>query len=264
MLAIILAALNMVVYAQAASAQRAHSTNLQMAAATGYLGVGVQDLSPERVKALNLKEALGVEVTSVMENAPAAKAGIHVHDVILEVSGQKITSGRDFTETIGAKSPGVKVTLTVFRSGSTQTLSATLGSRPQEGLMIPAIPIGSGMPISPEDLQDLMAVDAPKVGFEGEPLTAQLAGFFGVAQGEGVLVRTVGEKTPAEKAGLKAGDVVTKVNGYPVANPREIAAIVRQTKKLIFTVIRNKKEMTLNVEIAWNLPNSLSDETPFN
>jgi S1-C subfamily serine protease len=88
------------------------------------------------------------------------------------------------------------------------------------------------------------------VGFEGEPLSPQLADFFGVRQG--VLVRTVDARTPAEKAGLKAGDVVTRVNGTPVTSPREITGLVRMSrgKTTSFTVVRNKKEITLDIEVS--------------
>lgn len=249
LICIVLAAMAIVVYGQTSGNQRTRSANLQVTMPSGFLGVGVQEMNADRAKALNLKEVSGVEVTSVTENAPAAKAGVHVHDVILEVSGQKIENGQQFVDSIQGKPSGTKVTLTVVRNGAKQPpLTAVLGSRPPEGLMIPAIPM---VPMSPEDLQAMIAADAPRVGFEGEQLTPQLAGFFGVQ--EGVLVRSVAEKTPADKAGLKAGDVVTKVNGMPVASPREISGIVRLAKKtVVFTVVRNKKEMTLNVELAWN------------
>ena len=81
-------------------------------------------------------------------------------------------------------------------------------------------------------------------------MNPQLAEYFGVK--EGVLVRSVTAKTPAERAGLKAGDVVVKVNGTPVTTPREISGLVRANRKkaISFTVVRNKKEMSLNVEIA--------------
>ena len=111
---------------------------------------------------------------------------------------------------------------------------------------MPPVPLngGNGFPTMPGD--------SPMVGFEGEPLSAQLAQYFGVK--DGVLVRSVGAKTPAERAGLKAGDVVIKVNGTPVMSPREISGMVRANRKkgLTFTVVRNKKEMTLNVEISDN------------
>ena len=247
LLAIILAAFAIVVYAQTGNPQRAHSANLQMAMSAGYLGVGVKDLDPERVKALGLKEVSGAEVTYVIEDTPAAKAGIRVHDVILEVSSQKITGSQDFAESIGSKLPGTKITLTIWRDDAKQNIAATLGRQ-----VMPQLPFAAIGPMSSDDLQAVFGGDAWKVGFEGEPLTPQLGTFFGAPPGEGVLVRTVVEKSPADKAGLKAGDVVIKVNGIPVSRPGEIAGIVRQTKKATFTVIRNKKEIALNLEIARN------------
>jgi serine protease Do len=245
--AIILAAFAIVVYAQSPNPQRAHSTNLQMAMSPGYLGVGVQELSPERIKSLNLKENIGIEVTAVIPGAPAAAVGIRLGDIILELNGQKVEGTDQFKASIGTKSPGAKITLTIWRDGVKQNIAATLGHP-----AMPQLPFAAMGPMSSEDLQALFAGDAWKVGFEGEPLTPQLATFFGASPGEGVLVRTVVEKSPADKAGLKAGDVVIKVNGIPVSRPGEIAGIVRLIKKVTFTVIRNKKEITLNVEIARN------------
>ena len=243
--AIIPATFAIVAYAQSSNPQRAHSTNLQMAA--GYLGVGVQELSPERIKALNLKENTGVEVKTVISGAPAATVGIRVGDIILEVNGQKVEGTEQFAGCVGSKLPGTKITLSIWRDGGKHNIAATLGHQ-----VTPQLPFGSLVPMSSEDLQALFAGDAWKLGFEGEPLTPQLAVFFGVAQGEGVLVRTVLEKSPAEKAGLRAGDVVTKVNGMPVSRSGEIIGIVRISKKASFTVVRNKKEVTLNVEVARN------------
>lgn len=246
LLAIILAALAIVAYAQSSTGQRAHSANLQMSMSPGYLGVGVQELSPERIKSLNLGDTAGVEVTTVIPGAPAAKVGIRLGDVILELNGQKVEDTEQFAASVGGKLPGTKITLTIWRNGARQNIAATLGQQ-----IAAQMPPGPFAPMTPEDLEALFG-DAPRVGFEGEPLTAQLAEYFGVSQGEGVLVRSVVEKTPAYKAGLKAGDVVIKVNGVPVSRPGEIAGIVRQSKKVIFTVIRGKKEITLNVEIARN------------
>jgi serine protease Do len=245
--AILLAAFAIVTYAQNTNPQRARSANLQMASAGGYLGVGVLELSPEHIKSLNLKEPAGVEVSIVIPGAPAQAVGIRQGDIILEVNGQKVEGTEQFQASIGGKAPGTKITLTIWRNGARQNIAATLGRQ-----VMPQLPFGLMIPMPSEDMQALFAGDAWKVGFDGEPLTPQLAAFFGAAQGEGVLIRTVIEKSPAEKAGLKAGDVVIKVNGMPVSRSGEIVGIVRQSRKAIFTVIRNKREITLNVEIARN------------
>jgi len=105
------------------------------------------------------------------------------------------------------------------------------------------------MPPMTGDGWEVLTGQAPRVGFEGETLTPQLADYFGVK--EGVLVRTVNEKTPAAKAGLKAGDVIFKINGTPVANTREISGMVRASRRNVtFTVMRNHREILLNLEIA--------------
>jgi serine protease Do len=241
--------------AQTSAPQRGHSTEFRRPVNRGYLGVGVVELTDERVQALKLKDDQGVEVKRVEDNSPAAKAGLKINDVILEVNGKSIDGLETFLGTIGEAQPGTKINLTIWRDGAKKTLAATLDSRPDNFFYfsgpeppnppmppMPAAPFGNGFPGLP--------ADSPRVGFEGEPVNGQLADFFGVMQG--VLVRSVNADTPASRAGLKAGDIVTRVNGTPVTSPREITGLVRMSgkKEISFTVVRNKKEMTLKVEVA--------------
>jgi serine protease Do len=218
----------------------------------GWLGVGLGELTPERAKALKLTSEAGVEVTHIDENSPASRAGLKEGDVILEIDGQKVTGGEEFARTIGESTPGSKVGLGVWRGGSKQSLTATLESRPMQYIQtMPPLPAMPPMPfgVFSEGPFSVLTVESPRIGFEGETLTPQLAQFFGVK--EGVLVRTVSPKTPAEKAGLKAGDIIFKVSGTPVSSPREISGLVHSSHKTAtFTVMRNHKELLLNVEIA--------------
>ena len=238
------------------AAPRGHSVITRPMSKRGWLGVGLGEVTPERVKALKLKNDSGVEVTHVDENSPASKAGLKENDIILEVNNQKVEDGGQFARTIGETSPGTKVNLTIWRSGTTQNITTTLEARPAQYFAFPG-PEGTWVtPMPPEPPMgwdggpfSVLTGQAPRVGFEGETLTPQLAAYFGVR--EGVLVRTVSPKTPAEKAGLKAGDVVTKVSGTPVSSPREISGLVRASHKTVtFTVMRDHKEITLNIEIA--------------
>jgi serine protease Do len=194
-----------------------------------------------------------MEVKRVESGSPAYKAGIKEGDVILEVNGKAVDDVGQFIHSIGQMPAGAKVNLTLSRDGAKQNIAATLEPRPENPLFafpdftmppipsLPRLPVGGPFPISPGS-------PAP-IGFEGETLSPQLAEFFGVK--EGVLVRTVNPKTPAEKAGLKAGDVVIKVNGTPISAPREISGLARtsRSKNLSFTAVRNKKEIALEVEI---------------
>ena len=136
-------------------------------------------------------------------------------------------------------------------------MTATLDARPIQFLAFNGpngewvAPMPPMPPTVPEfrEFPPFMTGQSPRVGFEGETLTPQLAEFFGVR--EGVLVRTVSEKTPAAKAGLKAGDVIVKVSGTPVSSTREISGLIRAIRRNVtFTVIRNHKEVLLNVELA--------------
>jgi serine protease Do len=248
-------------FAQTSAPQSARSATLRGAFRGGYLGVGVVELTDDRVKALNLKDNRGVEVKRVDENSPAARAGLKENDVILEVNGKSVDGIEQFQRSIGETSPGTKVDLTIWRNGARQTASATLDSRPSifafngqdffPGGALPPMPPMPPVPFNGVNPFPTIPGDTPVVGFEGEALNPQLAEYFGVK--EGVLVRFVSAKTPAEHAGLKAGDVVIKVNGTPVTSPREISGLVRASrnkKAIAFTVVRDKKEISLNVEIA--------------
>lgn len=251
-------------FAQTTIPQTPRSTTLRRLGNRGYLGVGVVELTDERVKALKLNDDRGVEVVRIDPNSPASKAGFREHDVILEVNGKTVDDLDDFTSTIGDLQPGTKVNLTIWRDGGKQALSATLMARPFNlfafggpDLANPPMPPMPSFP-QPYPFPGFPA-NAPLVGFEGEALNSQLAEFFGVKQG--VLVREVNARTPAQKAGLKAGDVVTKVNGTPVTSPREITGLVRTSNKrpVAFTVVRNKKEMTVNVDVGQDRQSSSSD-----
>ncbi len=231
------------------AAQRGRSITIRRIGPRGWMGLGIGDLTPERAKAFKLASEAGVEVFNVEENSPAAKAGVRTGDVILEIDGQKIQDGEQFARTIGESAPGVKLTLTVWRNAAKLNLAAVLEARPMQFYSFQPLP---PFPAAPPDAFSAIPLESPRVGFEGESLTPQLAQYFGVK--DGVLVRSVVPQSPAEKAGLKAGDIIMKVGGTPVTSTREISGLVRSSHKTAsFTVMRNRKELVLNVELALNV-----------
>ena len=242
-----------VAYPQTPAPQRGRSATTHVMMRRGYLGVGVVDLTPERMKALNRRDDSGVEVKHVDENSPASRAGLRENDLILEVNRQKIEDVDQFVRAISETAPGSKVDLTVWRNSALQSMTATLEARAvamddfDRGVTAPAMP---PMPPSAHGDGGFFIVQAPVIGFEGEGLGGQLAEFFGVKSG--VLVRSVSPATPAARAGLKAGDVVTKVNGMTITSTREIQALVRMSRKnkVPFTIVREKKELTTEIEMA--------------
>lgn len=224
-----------------------------------YLGIGVAEIDAERAKALKLAEERGVEITRVEPDSPADKAGLKQGDVVLEYNGQRVEGTEQFVRMVRETPPGRKVSLLISRNGATQTVTATIGKR--EGRAWGLGPeFEANMERLRENLRNLrIEIDAPRayiswrssmLGVEAESLTSQLAEFFGVK--EGVLVRAVLKGTPAEKAGVKAGDVITKVDGEAVRTPNQIAArlrSLREKRTFPLTVVRNRQEITVTVTL---------------
>ncbi len=215
-----------------------------------YLGVNLAEIDPSRAKELKLKEDYGVEITRVEDNSPAEKSGIKAGDVVLEYNGQRVEGMEQFGRLVKETPPGREVKLTVSRNGTLETLTAVVGSRKYHfAVNIPPIEIPE-IPPMPDIPQIFTATRSARLGVEAETLGPQLAGYFGVK--EGVLVRAVLDNTPAQKAGFKAGDVITKVDGTVVTAPSELSSAVRAAslkKTYSVELMRDRKLVTLTVTV---------------
>jgi serine protease Do len=241
-------------WSQAARA-RAAQVVVQRGGAS-YLGIGVADVTAERAKALNLKEVRGAEVTNVAEESPAAKAGIKEADVVLEYDGTAVQGIEQLTRLVRETPVGRQVKIAVWRNGAAQTLTATVEARKGMVIRSDGGKWDLNMPTIRVPMPEIeiprfqMTWQNPVLGIEGESLRSQeqLADFFGVK--EGVLVKLVRKNSAAEKAGIKAGDVVVKVDDSTVTTSQEITRVLRSLgskKTFTVTVVRNKKEMPLTV-----------------
>ena len=223
-----------------------------------FLGVGVVEIAAERAKELNLKEERGVEITRVQEDSPAAKAGLKKGDVVLEYNNQRVEGTEQFVRLVRETPVGRTVELVIGREGATQTLTATIGKGKDHTIRIaPNIDFERLKDLQP--LREFRMPDIPKLnmswrsaqlGVLAESIEGQLADYFGVK--EGVLVRSVMKNSAAEKAGIKAGDVILEVDGEKVDTPGEVSSTIRSArskKTFPVTVMRNRKEMTLSVTL---------------
>jgi serine protease Do len=220
-----------------------------------YLGIGVQEIDAERAKELGLREVRGVEVTHVQDDSPAAKAGLKKGDVILEYNGQRLEGVEQFMRMVRETPPGREVKLTTNRSGSSQTVTVATAERKS---WVRGPEIGS-LEMPRFEIPELRLPDIPRpnmswrssvLGFEGEALDSQLAEYFGVK--DGVLVRSVVKGSAADKAGLKAGDVIVRVGDTHVSTPREITAALRSArgqKSFQLHIVREKRELTLQAAV---------------
>jgi serine protease Do len=215
-----------------------------------YLGVNLCEISSDRARELKLKEAYGVEITRVEDGSPAEKAGLKSGDVVLEYNGQRVEGMEQFGRLVRETPPGREAKLLISRNGATQTVAATLQTRKLKNFA--AVMPNFDMPQMrmPDVPQIFTTWRSPVLGVEAESLGSQLGAYFGVK--EGVLVRSVAPDTAAEKAGIKAGDVIIKVDGSTVTTPNElVSAIHAAASKKSFPVdlVRERHETSLTVTI---------------
>ena len=228
-----------------------------------YLGVSLAEIDSKRASELKLKGPSGVEITRVEEGSPAEKAGLKPGDVVLEYNGERVEGMEQFGRLVRETPPGRDVKLLISRNGVNQTVVANLATRrlrPFSGNFGP----GFEMPEfhMPDMPQIFTTLRNPLLGVEAESLGPQLAAYFGVKQG--VLVRSVVKDTAAEKAGIKAGDVIIKVDGAAVGSPGELSAAVRTASaKRSFSIdlMRDHKEMSLSVTIEDGRPERVIPNT---
>ena len=227
---------------------------------SSYLGVDIADVTTDRLNALKLKEEKGVEITMVDQDAPAGKAGLKEHDVILTMNGSSVESGAQLRRMIHETPPGRVVTLGLSRNGQPMTIKVQLGDKHKEyALMGPKHPGDLHVEVPEIHIPDIdipainmvMATSSARSGLMVENITPQLGEFFGVRNGNGVLVRSVEKGSRAEKSGFRAGDVVVKVNGEAIHDTSDFTHAVRDRKgnSVPVVVMRDKKEQTLTLTL---------------
>src|ERR1700733_2297884 len=225
---------------------------------SAYLGVDISDVTTERLSALKLKDEKGVEVTMVDQDAPAGKAGIKEHDVILTMNGTSIESGAQLRRMIHEMPPGRVVTFGLSRDGQPMTVKVQLGDKHQEFSMghsmkdfhiqMPEIHIPD---IDIPSINMVVVTSSARSGLTVENISPQLGEFFGVKNGNGVLVRSVEKGSRAEKAGFHAGDVIVKVDDQPVHDTSDFMHAVKSRNGAAISVgvVRDKKEQNLNLSL---------------
>jgi C-terminal processing protease CtpA/Prc len=239
---------------------------------SSWLGVELHEVTSETAKELKLPAERGVVLSSVVPDSPAAKAGLKENDVVTEINGQRIEGAAQLRRMIREIPAGRAAQITVWRDGRAQTVSVTLGKAEERRHSLKMFTPAPGAPGSfafamPEipmvppmewDGSRLMMGGQPRLGIDAEDLNGQLGSFFGAPDGEGILVRDVNPGSAAEKGGLKAGDVITSVNGERVrtiGDLREKLAAKREAKDkdkdqtVKLGVLRNKSDVSLTVEL---------------
>lgn len=248
----------------------ARTYSFSLGGSNGYLGIYMGEVNNENFTKFGLSSTRGVVVNKVVKESPAEKAGLQKDDVIVQFNGEMVTSVRKLRRLIFEVAPDHKFSMTVVRKGNEQEINATMGKRKSitfanslgsvRALGLPRI---EELPLRP-DAPGRMRIPMPKgklgrtmiwtsssrtMGVTVTTLTDQLRDFFGVKEGKGLLVKSVKKDSPAAKAGLKAGDVITKIDGKLVSNTFDISRALSSKKEgaVDLTFVRNKRSETVKI-----------------
>jgi len=256
-----------------------------------WLGVETREVTSDNAKELKLPSERGVMLGRIAPDSPASKSGLRENDVVTEINGQQVEGAMQFRRMIREIPAGRNAQLTVWRDGRTQKINVTLGKAEElrhnmtrvtpgtPGTFAFRMPELPDMPDLPEvaEIPDMPSTDwngamvfagRPRLGIDAEDLAGQLGSFFGAPDGEGILVRSVNSGSPAEKAGVKAGDVITSLNGARIRTVGDLRQKLAashgekdkdannqdkegkdKTRTVKLGVLRNKSEISLSVEL---------------
>jgi membrane-associated protease RseP (regulator of RpoE activity) len=247
-----------------------------------YLGVYLEEVTPDRMKELGLAEERGAIVMKVIEGSPAAKAGLKENDVVVSFNGQRVDSMIALRRLLSETPADRNVQIEVIRGGSHQTMATTLSKKSQnfafgssdwngqllqgeEGQkrafeLLQKQQDGKAFPdfgnfdfVSPGEFT---VFRGGRLGVSAESLTEQLAEYFGVKEGRGVLVAQVNENSVASKAGLKAGDVIVAIDNEKIDNVNTFVNTLRKKEEgsVALKIIRNRVEQTVTVTLEKRQP----------
>jgi len=207
---------------------------LASASPDAYLGVSLQSLEGGLAEALGMEENSGVLVGQVMDESPAAAAGIESGDIIVAVGDAAVGTPSTLRREIRQHKAGEEVAVAVMRDGKRQNVNVKLGEAPE-----------GGMSRRFREVQELrLGGDRGYLGVMTQPLSGGLGEYFGAKDG-GALVSEVVEDSPAAKLGLKAGDVIVSIDGTSITNPEELRQVVRdfeEETEIEVAWLRDKKE----------------------
>lgn len=185
----------------------------------GWIGVQIQQVTPEIADSLGLKKPEGALVAEPQSNGPAAKAGIESGDVITSVNSQPVKDARELARTIGGMAPGATVKLAVLRKGQDKTISLTLGELPNAKVT------KANLNSDEDNSGSAKGMDVPNLGLTIAPAKS-VAG----AGKEGVVVTDVDPKGASAERGFKEGDVILEVAGKLVGTPTEVRDAINAAK----------------------------------
>ncbi|HSZ11335.1 MAG TPA: PDZ domain-containing protein, partial [Rhizomicrobium sp.] len=184
--------------------------------ARGWLGVGIQSVTPEIATSLGLKEPKGAIVANIVPDGPAAKAGFQPGDVVVAVNGKPVEDSRDLTRRVAGLSAGTSASFNIVRNGGQKTLTANIAPREDKK-------VASLQPNTP----NVAPASAKAMGLALAPLTEETRHAYNVGHDiNGVVITKVDPNSDAADKGLLPGDVLMSIGNQPVHTPQDVQSRV--------------------------------------
>jgi serine protease Do len=218
-------------------------------AGRAWLGVYTQSVDYDLAEAFELPVNYGAIINEVIDDSPADEAGMRDGDVVIGIDGERVTDDDDLVDIIREHQVGDEVEIVIMRDEREMTLLATLGKRPKGGKLF-------GGSFWDEDdemtFHFLDTHDRVYIGVSLMDLTDQLGEYFGTEGDQGALVTEVERRSPAEKAGIKAGDVIVEADGDEVSDGMDVAEALEDFEEgdtVTLTVLRDGQRVHIDVEV---------------
>jgi serine protease Do len=209
--------------------------------ARGWLGVAIQEVTPEIARAVGLKEAKGAMVTTVYTGDPADKAGIKAGDIILMINAQEVTDSHSLTRMVGSLKPDAKIVITVWRDGRSIDLATRLQKRVDEHVA----KLGKGPVHKDQGLKD-------RLGLTVMDITPEVLREFNIPEPGGVMVIDIDPKGIAVKGQIQKMDIIREVDRKAVNSTEEYLAAISAKKKgqtVLLLVVRGSKPLYVAVDV---------------
>jgi S1-C subfamily serine protease len=221
------------------------------------IGVGIRDVTSDDAAKARLGQPSGVYIESVREGSPAARAGIQTGDIVVDFDGERVRSASHFTRLVQESVPDREVAVVVVRGTSKQNLKVSPAAGPfnlrsNNGRILQDLQLNvprGNFNFDDNTLRRVLPATGATLGVTVSPLSDQLASYFGVK--EGVLVSAVTSNSPAAAAGVRAGDVITAINGQSVSSSGDITRALRERTgdAAEISVMRDKKSLSLKATL---------------
>jgi serine protease Do len=227
----------------------------------GYLGVYIDELTNKIIKKKNIPVEDGAYISGVADNSPAEEAGIEDGDVIVKFGDRTIYDGDDLRNAIKRTKPKTEVKVELYRHADKKTVTVKVGKTKSSALStynlghaidIPNLP---NLPKFPKTFNSHISVISERVDIDGlrvQELTKQLGDYFGISNDDGVLVTEVDKESDYAKAGLTAGDVITKIENRTIDDINELTKCLDkyEGKDVTIDVLRDHKKVTIKMKLA--------------